>query len=161
MRGLSTSSIGREECEGLNLSGSLRKLFCRVSVVGEFDRTLLWGVDVFTLCGIDCFIGATTCFAGKSNFLAYTFGDISNCDRSLIELMRVMCGFSLTHDHKNSLENDRSFELKTVDPLESDEYELIVVVLLLVQVEEETEEDVDVVGEGGMGRFCLIQEWEF
>jgi len=147
--------IGREY-EGLNLSGSLRKLFCRVSAVGEFDRTLLCGVDVFTFCGIDCCIGATTCFAGEPSFLEYTFGDASNCDRSLIELMRIMCGFSLTHDHKNSLENDRSFEFKIEDPLESDEHELIVVVLLLVQqVKAEPEEDVDVVGEGGDGEILF------
>lgn len=70
--------------------------------------------------------------------------------------MRVMCGFSLTQDHKNSLENDRSFEFKIEDPLESDEHELVVVVLLLVQqVKAEPEEDVDVVGEGGDGEILF------
>ena len=146
--------IGRE-CDGLNLSGSLRKLFCRVSAAGEFDRTLLWGVDVFAFSGVDCFTGAATCCADESNILAYTFGDASNCGRSLIELIRIICGFSLTHDHKNSLENDRSFELKIEDPLESDEHELIAVVLLLAQVKAEPEEDIDVVGEGGDGEILF------
>lgn len=62
-----------------------------------------------------------------------------------------MCGFSLTHDHKNSLEKDRSLELEIEDPLERDEQELRMVLLLLVQVKEEMEEEVEVVGEGGDG----------
>ena len=66
-----------------------------------------------------------------------------------------MCGFSLTQDHKNSLENDRSLELKIEDPLVSDEHELIAVVLLLVQVKEEREDDADVVGEGGDGEILF------
>ena len=82
---------------------------------------------MFTFCGIDCLTGSTICFGGKSNLSAITLGDTSSCDRFLLELERIMCGFSLTQEHKNSLENDRSFELKIEDPLESDEHELIVV----------------------------------
>lgn len=63
--------------------------------------------------------------------------------------MRITCGFSLRHDSKKSLENNRSFELKIEDPLETVEHELITE-LLLVQVNDETE-DVEVVGEGGHG----------
>lgn len=56
------------------------------------------------------------------------------------------------HDHKNSLENDLSFALKTDDELDNDELELVV--LLTVHVGDETEE-VEAVGEGGQGEILF------
>lgn len=58
------------------------------------------------------------------------------------------------HDHKNSLENDLSFALKTDDELDSDELELVVLALLTVHVGDETEE-VEAVGEGGQGEILF------
>lgn len=56
------------------------------------------------------------------------------------------------HDHKNSLENDLSFALKTDDELDNDELELVV--LLTVHVGDEIEE-VEAVGEGGQGEILF------
>jgi hypothetical protein len=56
------------------------------------------------------------------------------------------------HDHKKSLENDLSFELKTEDAVLDNE--LAVVALLVVHVREEVEE-VEDVGEGGEGEILL------
>lgn len=65
----------------------------------------------------------------------------------MIELIRITWGFSLTQDHKNSLEKDRSFGVKMEeDPVESEEE--TEVFELLVQVKEE-KEDEEVAGEGG------------
>lgn len=71
----------------------------------------------------------------------------------LIELMRIICGFSLTQDHKNSLEKDLSLELKAEEALEeSDEHDSEV--LLVVQVKEEMEE-VELGGERGQGEILF------
>lgn len=58
------------------------------------------------------------------------------------------CGFSLTQAHKNSLEKDLSFELKTEDEQEEEEEEEEHEVAVLVEVQENEEKEGD--GEGGL-----------
>lgn len=78
--------------------------------------------------------------------------DASERAFSLSELIRTICGFSLTHDHKKSLENDLSLELKAEVAVDKDDVELVV--LLVAHVTEEMEQ-VELVGEGGEGEILL------
>ena len=143
--------LGRE-CAALGLSGSFRKLFCRVRGTGELDRTLFFGIDPITFRCSDCFSNSMIVFASKSDFWKCAL--VAACERafSLIELIRIICGFSFTHDHKNSLENDLSLELKAELAVDKDEVELVV--LPVVHVREEMEE-VELVGEGGEGEILF------
>lgn len=75
-------------------------------------------------------------------------------EASLIELIRTIWGFSLTHAHKKSLEKDRSLELNTEAELETEEHELVAV-LTVEQVKEEIEEEDEMVGERGNGEIFL------
>ena len=147
--------LGREY-GGLGHSGSLLKLFWRVRGAGDLDRALFCGVDPTTFGGVDCFAGAAIGFAIKFEyFWAWALVGASRKAFSLIELIRIICGFSLMHDHKNSLENDLSLEPISEDAVLDSELETVVA-LLVAHVREEVEE-IEVVGEGGEGE--ILFEW--
>lgn len=65
--------------------------------------------------------------------------------------MPIICGFSLAQDRKNSLENDRSFEIKTDDDEEEDEEVDNPDPVVVAPENEETEE-----GEGETAGACEI-----
>lgn len=142
--------LGSEYAE-FGLSGwSLLKLFC-LTRTGELARTLFCGVDPATLCGgLNCLAGATIGddLTGDTNLGARNLLDTDFTGLSLVESLKITCGFSLTQDHKNSFEKDLSLELNTEDEL-AEEQELEVV--LVVQEKEEIEEvEREGEGEGGL-----------
>lgn len=131
----------------MGISISLLKLFCRERT-GEFARALFCGIE------LNCLDWIESCefFTGSDFFTTPLTGST-----------RIICGFSLTQEYKNSFENDLSFELTIDDDIDDDDdsddvNELELLVFLVVQETEETEEEAE---EGERGeRGCLVEEKE-